>query len=82
MKIAYLGPEGSYSHLAAETFLKTERASRKEKIPSDATNVSLSAISPKFSKRWKRGMRTLRPYPSKTVCRAACCKISIFCRRP
>ena len=24
MKIAYLGPEGSYSHLAARTFLKTE----------------------------------------------------------
>ena len=23
MKIAYLGPEGSYSHLAAKTFLDT-----------------------------------------------------------
>ena len=26
MKIAYLGPEGSYSHLAAQAFLKAENA--------------------------------------------------------
>lgn len=32
MKIAYLGPEGSYSHLAAETFLKSERDG-KESAP-------------------------------------------------
>ena len=25
MKIAYLGPEDSYSHLAADTFLKTSK---------------------------------------------------------
>ncbi len=30
MKIAFLGPEGSYSHLAAKSFLKTE--ARKEKL--------------------------------------------------
>lgn len=29
MKIAFLGPEGSYSHLAAKEFLKTETAVRK-----------------------------------------------------
>ena len=31
MKIAFLGPEGSYSHLAAQAFLKTEAAPVKEK---------------------------------------------------
>lgn len=30
MKIAFLGPEGSYSHLAAKTFLKTEASAKKE----------------------------------------------------
>jgi len=30
MKIAYLGPEGSYSHLAAKTFLKSERAAEND----------------------------------------------------
>ncbi len=34
MKIAFLGPEGSYSHLAAKTFLKAESA----KTPSNAVN--------------------------------------------
>ena len=29
MKIAFLGPEGSYSHLAARSFLKTEAAPKK-----------------------------------------------------
>jgi len=29
MKIAFLGPEGSYSHLAAKAFLKTESAGQK-----------------------------------------------------
>ena len=30
MKIAFLGPEGSYSHLAAKSFLKTEASAVKE----------------------------------------------------
>lgn len=30
MKIAFLGPEGSYSHLAARSFLKTETSAAKE----------------------------------------------------
>ena len=29
MKIAYLGPEGSYSHLAAKAFLQTEVTEKK-----------------------------------------------------
>jgi len=29
MKIAYLGPEGSYSHLAAKAFLQTESTGKK-----------------------------------------------------
>lgn len=32
MKIAYLGPEGSYSHLAAEIFLK-ETKGADDKAP-------------------------------------------------
>lgn len=32
MKIAFLGPEGSYSHLAAQSFLKTEAPNEVEKI--------------------------------------------------
>ena len=34
MKIAFLGPEGSYSHLAAQTFLKGEMPKTKRK-PND-----------------------------------------------
>ena len=30
MKIAFLGPEGSYSHLAAKAFLESEE--KKEKV--------------------------------------------------
>lgn len=32
MKIAYLGPEGSYSHLAAQTFLKAETPKTNKKV--------------------------------------------------
>ena len=32
MKIAFLGPEGSYSHLAAQSFLKTEAPKGERKV--------------------------------------------------
>ena len=35
MKIAFLGPEGSYSHLAAKSFLQTQTAVAKSVIDRD-----------------------------------------------
>ena len=66
MKIAFLGPEGSYSHLAAKLFLKEEGG--KVKKPNEWDEC---VPFRNFSEVLAQAEWTQRQFPLKTVYKAA-----------